>query len=167
MTSSVLNPTITRVGIGGNAVGQGECILEAQLGSCLGIALIWRQEGTFALAHCLLPIRRSAGDMRFSRYADTAPAYLLRRLKVPADRVGEIRAIIGGGADMYAGTSLRVGELNIKHGKAALRAVGVRVLGADVGLNTARRITIDGGKRRVCVIQLEDPQSPKVQTWSF
>ena len=36
-------------------LGSGSDVLHAILGSCVGIGLLWRNRGLYAMAHCLLP----------------------------------------------------------------------------------------------------------------
>lgn len=152
----MMDAEVTHVAIGSCARGDGSTILEANLGSCLGIALVWPQEGAFALAHCLLPSHPgNATDRRFSRFASSAPAHLMRRLRVPKDRTHELRAVLGGGASLYgARSSAEVGRLNIVAGRAALRAAGIKLIGHDVGSDIPRRIRIHGGALAVSVIRV-------------
>jgi chemotaxis protein CheD len=156
---------VTHVSIGGSIVGQPGAILEANLGSCLGIAIIWPEEGTFGLAHCLLPKHPGTPtERRFARFADTAPRYLLRRLRVPPKRLGQLRAVIGGGAAMYADSTACVGRQNVLAGRRALRQLGVRIAAQDVGDEVPRRIRVHGESLTVSVVRMLE--KPTTKTWS-
>ena len=158
-------PDVTHVTIGGSIVGQPEDILEANLGSCLGIAIVWPEEGTFGLAHCLLPKHPGTPtERRFARFADTAPRYLLRRLRVPPKRTRQLRAVIGGGAAMYSSSTSCVGRQNVLAGRRALRQLGVRIAAQDVGDEVPRRIRVHGGTLTISVIRMLE--QPTTKTWS-
>ncbi len=152
----MIHTDVTHVAIGSCALGDASTILEANLGSCLGIALLWPEEGAFALAHCLLPSHPGTGtDRRFSRFASTAPAHLIRRLRVPKRKMHEVRAVLGGGASLYGvRSSADIGRQNIAAGRAALRTAGIKLIGHDVGCDIPRRIRIHGDGLAVSVIRM-------------
>lgn len=157
--------TLRHVGIGSSRMSATDEVLEANLGSCLGIAIAWAAERRFALAHCLLP-HRPAADTRYARYADSAPHYLLKCLKVPPNRVRELRAIVGGGGKLFGspGQRTQIGAENIEAGRTALRALGVRVLGMDVGDQIARRIRVNAGTGEISIIRMKTDE-PTFLTW--
>jgi len=152
-------------------IGRGLILLppkqaEANLGSCLGIAVAWPEENRFALIHCLLPDRdKHPTDNRYFRYASSAPSFLLKRMGVPADRVRELRAIVAGGSDMYNSKKGGVGGQNIKFGIAALRALRIRILGRDVGGSLPRKIRLDAATGLVTATQLDVVNGSKEKTW--
>ena len=131
-----------RVDIGELAVaGAGES-METNLGSCLGIAILWPARRRVVLCHVLLPEHPGTPtDRRYARYADTAPRHMLRRLRVPDEHLRSLRVVIAGGATLYAQTN-QIGAKNIRHGVRALRALGLRILGRDVGEGWTRRMRV-------------------------
>lgn len=152
----MMDTDVTHVAIGSYGLGDESTILEANLGSCLGIALLWPDEGAFALAHCLLPSHPgTATDRRFSRFASSAPAHMIRRLRIPKRKMHEVRGVLGGGASLYgARSSAEIGRQNIAAGRAALRAAGIKLIGQDVGLDIPRRIRVSGEGLAVSVIRM-------------
>lgn len=165
--SSVVDHPVRHVSIGESAIGHGPLILEANLGSCLGIAIAWPAVRRFALAHVLLP-QAPPGETRFSRYADSAPGFLLRRLEVPEDDRSELRAVIGGGGAMYAlsPAAPAIGPKNVTTGRAALRRCRVRLLGEDVGADFPRRIRVNCDSGVVEVIRMMGDQATSM-SWNL
>ncbi|MED5372196.1 MAG: chemotaxis protein CheD [Myxococcota bacterium] len=157
---------IEAVTIGRGLIFLAPKVAESNLGSCLGIALSWPEEGRFGLAHCLLPSRdRDPGDTRYYRYADTAPRFLLKRMGVPPERRSEVRACLAGGAELFEGSRQGVGASNVKAGVGALRELGVRIRARDVGGQTARRMRVDAKTGLVTVIQMDGPQGHREIVW--
>ncbi|MEM9068946.1 MAG: chemotaxis protein CheD [Myxococcota bacterium] len=150
-------------GIGELRLGKADDVLNANLGSCVGIAIGWAQAGKMGLVHVLLPAPEDLSDIRYTRYASTAVDHVLRRMRVPKDRVGELRAVIAGGAAMY-GENGGVGAENIREGLAALRRARVRLIGKDVGGLKGRRLVVDCATRKVTSILLTNPREKEIWT---
>jgi chemotaxis protein CheD len=64
--------------------------LQALLGSCVGIGLIWKKGGVCALAHCLLPECPQMADEFGARYVNQAVPSLLRLLGATAADLDDI-----------------------------------------------------------------------------
>lgn len=171
-------PLEVHVRIGRLALGQGAMHLKATLGSCVGIALVWRERGLCALAHCLLPQAPLGADPRpasclpdgsetseGARYVDQAVQNLLARLGAgPGDR-RQIRAHLAGGANMQRrvpapGASRAIGDLNIEAAQRALASAGIEVASRDVGGFCARQIRVHCAAPEVAVTQVSAPAVP-------
>jgi chemotaxis protein CheD len=133
--------------IGEARVGWGRDLLRATLGSCVGIGLLWRARGRCALAHCLLAEATTLTFEVGARYVTQAVPSLIKLLKVPGDRYGELEAVVAGGAQMMgpessAGTR-SIGRANSETAIKCLEELGIRVVHVDVGGEAGRQISID------------------------
>ncbi|MYM83566.1 hypothetical protein GTP44_16590 [Duganella sp. FT50W] len=117
----------------------------ALLGSCVGIGLIWKKRGRYALAHCLLPECAQLADNFGARYVSQAVPSLLRLIGANEEDRGEIEVIIAGGATMLNGCSsrLKIGQLNTEAARKHLRKFGLNVTYCRVGGKCGRTMTID------------------------
>ena len=142
--------------------------IETVLGSCLGVALVWREGGVYGVAHVVLPRRHQADDTRYTRYGDTAVPYLLRRMGVPEAKWRDVRAILVGGSEMYEGSHSHVGNDNYSAVRASLREHGIRVVGRDVGGRVPRRLVIDSANGTAESIHLNDDDTHSGEhTWKL
>ncbi|GGY33996.1 chemotaxis protein CheD [Pseudoduganella albidiflava] len=130
---------------GAFAVGSGDMVLTALLGSCVGISIIWRRKKRCALAHCLLG-DAPAGDTGVDvRYVSNAVPALLRSLGArPAD-YAELEVVAAGGASLFERlpSPMRVGERNVIAFERAMAAYGLRVVHQFLGGSHGSRITLD------------------------
>jgi chemotaxis protein CheD len=125
-------------------VAEGDEILTALLGSCVGIGMIWRARGRCGLAHCFLPDGVGVGATA-ARYVSAAIPALLAALGVKREQYGEVEIVVAGGARMLhlPGGEGAVGRRNIAAAQAHLAARGLRIGHEDVGGSQGRRLTID------------------------
>ncbi len=115
------------------------------LGSCVGVALYDKTSKIAGLVHVMLPdstqVRQNQNRAKF---ADTGIDYLIEQMVVAGANKRNLTAKIAGGAQMFAfsGNSdmLRVGERNVEAVKKKLRAIGIRILAEDTGLNFGRTV---------------------------
>jgi len=126
-------------------IGVGEQVLTALLGSCVGIAMIWRNGRRCALAHCLLPESDAFNPDLGARYVSGAVPDMLRALGVRREQYDEVEVVVAGGASMLA--ALRgaepIGRRNVQAAREHLARRGLRVRYEDVGGHQGRRISID------------------------
>ena len=137
-------------------VGAGDEVLTALLGSCVGIAMIWRLGRRCALAHCLLPETDGAGFDDGARYVSAAVPGLLRALGVRREQYGEVEVVMAGGASMLA--ALRgaepVGKRNVRAAREHLARRGLSLSFQDVGGHQGRRISVDCDRHSYSVVGL-------------
>lgn len=153
---------LVRIGIGQLAVARGPTILKATLGSCVGIALLWRARGSYGLAHCLLPESPQRTPDRGARYVDQAVASLLHLLQAEPAHHGQIEACVAGGGNMMqrlrrAGGLPNIGQLNIDVAMRELARCGIAVVSTDVGGSQARQMWIDCASGCVEVVRVPAP----------
>jgi chemotaxis protein CheD len=119
-------PETVRVHIGEIAcVNQG--VLQAVLGSCVGIAL-WHKRGQLTgMAHCLLPEAPPEGGGAGARYVDSGVANLLEKLgweREGTEPPRGWRGVIAGGNHVFekcGSKQLEVGAMNLETARRVLR----------------------------------------------
>ncbi len=150
------------VRMGELALGTAPDLLKATLGSCVGIAFVWRARNLFALAHCLLP-RAPGPDMPpGARYVDQAVHSLLQRLQAEPADCAQIEAHLAGGASMREGGTAGqrtpvVGALNVEAALRLLHGRGIAVHSQDTGGTCARQMRVDCAEASVSVARVSPP----------
>jgi len=140
------------VGIGRLAASAdpGIVISAIGLGSCIGLVLADRYARVAGMVHVMLPdSAAAAAPGPPGKFADTAvPALLDEVCRLGADRTRLVGSIAGG-ATMFRSASgggvLRIGERNEAAVRAAMRAAGLRVRGADTGGTSGRTLQVAVG----------------------
>jgi chemotaxis protein CheD len=119
--------------------------LQALLGSCVGIGLIWKKRGRCALAHCLLPECPQMADEFGARYVNQAVPSLLRLIGATEADYADIEVIVAGGATMLNSCSsrLQIGQQNAEAARKHLRKYGLNVTYCRIGGKCGRTMTID------------------------
>jgi chemotaxis protein CheD len=134
----------TNVGMGQIVVGRAGDVLEAILGSCVGVVLIHPRQKIAALAHVVLPASngRAAAPGKF---ADTAIPEMLRLLAVEGVPHAGLIAKIAGGANMFGNSSgaMQIGEGNIAAITEKLASENIRLVAKHVAGAKGRRISVD------------------------
>ncbi|MET0320750.1 MAG: chemotaxis protein CheD [Duganella sp.] len=150
----------THVNIGELRVGARTDQLQALLGSCVGIAFLWKKRGRCALAHCLLPESPLPQNELGARYVSQAVPSLLRLIGACEADYADIEVVVAGGGNMLDACSARfqIGQQNIDAAEKYLRHYGLRVSRMDVGGKTGRTLTVDCATQQVRVTALEKPQ---------
>lgn len=121
--------------------------LKATLGSCVGIAFLWKKEKLFGLAHCLLPSTDQILPDIGAKYVSQAITSLLSLMKIEKCNYKEIEVVLAGGGNMLAQLSTsnlnQVGELNSKVAREILKSLGLSIIMEDLGGTLGRQIFID------------------------
>jgi len=140
-------------------VGEGEDVLTALLGSCVGIGIIWRARGRCGLAHCFLPDSVDTAGSG-ARYVSAAIPGLLAAMGVRREQYPEVEVIVAGGAHMLRthGADHQVGRRNIAAAREQLASRGLQVSFQDVGGSRGRRISIDCDRQTFEVVRVGEPQ---------
>lgn len=134
-----------RVAMGEVQVGRAGQHLSALLGSCVAIALLWPEAGRCGLAHCLLPHSDQPGWNMGARYVNHALPTLLSLMGARRKDLGELEAVVAGGANMLGGAGIcsGVGAQNVEEAERCLRSYGLLVAQRDVGGRRGRMVRID------------------------
>ncbi|QDK38670.1 chemotaxis protein CheD [Bdellovibrio sp. NC01] len=137
------------VKIGQIKVGTEGHILKAVLGSCVGIALIWKKQGKCALAHCLLPYPCNDKTGTDARYVTETLPRMLEQLGATKADYSDIRAVICGGSQMMEVeqqyTKFTVGPENLKIAQKCLQDQRIEIIAIEPGGNKGTKITVDCG----------------------
>ncbi|WP_109125888.1 chemotaxis protein CheD [Dyella sp. C11] len=136
-------------------VGSGTDVLRAILGSCVGIGLLWRKRGLYAMAHCLLPEPPQAPAGEGAKYVTGAVPTLLSMMEVGRSQQDEVEAVIAGGACMVQhATPPRhglIGEQNARMAQRLLAETKIKVVHVEVGGESGRVLVIDCAQHQFAV----------------
>ncbi len=147
------------VNIGEVKVGRKGEVLRATLGSCVGIAFVWKKKGLCALAHCLLPEAHESSFVINAKYVSQAVPSLMALLKVKEGDVSEIEVSIAGGGNMMSQLAREnvdhIGLQNIAAAKKYLTKYGFKVREVDIAGDIGRKMFIDCTSGTVSVLRLE------------
>jgi chemotaxis protein CheD len=143
------------VGIGELKIGGRTEQLKVLLGSCVGIALLWKKRGRCGLAHCLLPEAAVPQAEPGARYVSHAVPSLLRLMGATAADYADIVVVLAGGGMMLDACSSRfqIGQQNADAARKYLSMYGLNVLDCRVGGKTGRTLAVDCA---TCSYQIED-----------
>ena len=116
------------------------------LGSCVGIALRDPVTKVGGLAHIMLPdSTKIKQNSNIYKFADTGIDELIKQISLIGGRKDRLVAKIAGGAKMFeiAGSAaINVGQRNALASKEKLKALGVRLIAEDTGLNYGRTVEL-------------------------
>nr|WP_315393361.1 chemotaxis protein CheD [uncultured Duganella sp.] len=144
-SSAQLAGPFRHVGIGELRVGGRTEQLKALLGSCVGIAFLWKKRRRCALAHCLLAEAATPQGEPGARYVSHAVPSLLRLMGATTADYADIVVVVAGGGMMLDACSSRfqVGRQNADAAIRHLRLYGLNVIDCRVGGNRGRTLTVD------------------------
>lgn len=131
-------------------------LLQAILGSCVGIGFIWKRGGLCGLAHCLLPEAPAQVHGIGARYVSQAITSLLSLMGVRESDYADVQVVVAGGASMFRGTSpaLQVGQRNTEAAQRYLRQRGLQVAFCDIGGRTGRHMSIDCAQQSFAITRI-------------
>lgn len=136
-------------------IGSGNDVLRAILGSCVGIGLLWRARGLYALAHCLLPESPQVSSGDDAKYVTGAVPALLSMMALDRAHEAEVDAVIAGGACMVQhATPPRhglIGEQNVRMAQHLLAKTRIRIVHVEVGGESGRQLVIDCAQHQFAV----------------
>jgi chemotaxis protein CheD len=128
----------------------GEVLLSIGLGSCIGLALVDQRRGIAGLAHVMLPEAIGAGGGPAGKFADRAVPELVARTTALGTSRTALRAVLVGGAQMFAlgggaGSALDIGVRNESAVRAALATARIPVAASATGGDRGRTIRVFPG----------------------
>ncbi|MBQ1901698.1 MAG: chemotaxis protein CheD [Lachnospiraceae bacterium] len=116
------------------------------LGSCIGIAMYDPSTKISGLAHIMLPdSTQIKNNSNIAKFADTGIQKLYDDMLKAGANKSRLVAKIAGGAKMFeiAGSAaINVGQRNALASKEKLKALGVRLIAEDTGLNYGRTVEL-------------------------
>lgn len=132
--------------IGQIKLGKNSDILKATLGSCVGIAFLWREKKLCALAHCLLPEAQKVSFAISAKTVTEAIPSLIALMKIrPADR-SQIEAIVVGGGNMTGDkkhSNLLIGQANVNTALNLLAQNQIKIIHQNTGGEEGRKIILN------------------------
>lgn len=136
---------LRHVGIGELKIGGRSEQLKALLGSCVGIAFLWKKRGRYGLAHCLLPGTAAQQWEPGARYVSQAVPALLRQMGACAADYADIEVVVAGGGSMLevCSTHFQIGQQNADAARKHLGLYGMNVIDFRVGGRSGRTLTVD------------------------
>lgn len=138
---------IINIHIGEIKRGETNSSLRSILGSCVGIALIWKARQQSIMAHCLLPGNGKIEAQISGRCVDQAIHSMLMLLRAKPQHYCEIEAIIAGGGNMtnpHADKNAQlIGDLNVKACLNLLNNLGIKIVYSECGGNEGRKLTLN------------------------
>ncbi len=142
MSQKIINVCIGEVKI----AKKGE-ILKAILGSCVGIAFIWKKNKICGLAHCLLANSPKKSYKINGRFVDQAIPSLIALMKIKLEDFDDIEIIVAGGGNMTRpnekNRNILVGFQNFSAVLAECKKRGLKPNQLYKGENEGRKIIID------------------------
>jgi chemotaxis protein CheD len=131
----------------------GHVLVSLGLGSCIGLALLDRDNHKAGLAHVVLPKSQGRGADNPMKYADHAVPELYRRVLGVGARRSSLEAVLVGGASMLATTSasLEVGQRNEAAVREQLASLRIPVLASATGGTRGRTVRVDVATTAVSV----------------
>lgn len=141
-------PVECHVRIGQILVAEDGEVLKTVLGSCVGIALVWRSRNKWAMSHCLLPYPEKFKADQEGRYVSQAVPRMLERMGATLEDVAEIEAIVAGGGRMIDEENncakFVVGDENLKAAKQILEEYHIRIVAFEPGGDQGSKIRVAG-----------------------
>ncbi|RKZ25340.1 chemotaxis protein CheD [bacterium] len=148
------------VGLGKIVIAQSPAVIVAAgIGSCIIVCLYDSQTKTGAAAHIMLPYQNESKPDRKkpAKYADTAIAKIVRKLKKRGISPNNLVAKIVGGAQLFYYSQVpNIGEQNIRVVKRLLHELKIPIVGNLTGGHFGRSIWFHCDTGKVIVRQKFD-----------
>jgi chemotaxis protein CheD len=128
----------------------GDELVTRGLGSCIGLALIDRLSGVAGMAHIVLP-ESNGSDVEPGKFADLAVPALIAQMQKAGAVLGQLEAIMAGGARMFELGEMDIGARNAAAVKAGLTRAGLAVRAAETGGDRGRTMRLTVGEFTVTV----------------
>jgi len=128
------------VGVGEYKIACGDSGLSTWgLGSCVAIIIYDSAARIGGLAHALLPEPRD-GARWSAKYASIAVKLIVRRMTAVGASRESLEAVLVGGANIIPKLTINTGMRNVDAAKRALKELGVKLVGEDVGGSRGRNV---------------------------
>ena len=143
------------VKIGEVKLGRTGDVLKATLGSCIGIAFLWKEKKLYGLAHCLLPEGPDNSFQISAKYVNQAIKSLLALLHIKEESYGELEVHIAGGGNMMGDILKKegsyIGAQNIEAVRKYLKKYKLKIKSEDLGGLKGRQMILDCSEERIQV----------------
>lgn len=153
---------VLHVKIGEVKTAKSPDVLKATLGSCVGIAFVWKKMDRFGLAHCLLP-SSDQNEPLGAKFVSQAIPSLMSLMQMSKSDFSSVEVYLAGGGNMMEQLSKRnihnVGIQNAETAKALLAKLGVKPRWTDLGGEDARQMIVDCESGEVTVRKFKKEES--------
>lgn len=117
------------------------------LGSCIGLVLYDPVTKVGGMVHYMLPdSTKVRNNSNVAKFGDTGIRELLKRVVVAGANKNRLVAKIAGGAKMFEVSGLsevgNIGARNAQTARETLKALGIRLVAEDTGLNYGRTVEL-------------------------
>lgn len=155
-----MNEMIKHAKIGEIVVGKNDEILRATLGSCVGIAFLWRERSKFGLAHCLLPEAPKITYSIGAKYVSQAIPSMMSLLHIKSDEAPLVDVYLVGGSNMNnaGGKGGDIGRQNIEVAKELVLTQGFNLVRVETGHECALQVDIHCIDATVSIAKIVDHQ---------
>ena len=113
------------------------------LGSCVGVCIRDSATGIGGMVHVMLPDSGGRPVPNPGKFADTGIKALIEEIKKLGGGTSKLEAKIAGGAAMFEGKGMNIGQRNVEAVKKWLKHFNVKVVAEDTGGSRARSIEYD------------------------
>ena len=135
-------------------------ILRATLGSCIGIAFIWKEKKICGLAHCFLPETEESQHVIGAKYVNQAIISLMKLMKIKKEDVKYIEVYLAGAGNMMnkilKSNNSQIGKNNEVAAKKYLNHYGFRIKEERLGYSNGSKIFVNCSDFTVEFMQLEE-----------
>ena len=122
-------------------------ILQAILGSCVGIAILWKEKSLCGLAHCLLPESPTPTMELGAKFVDQAIRSLMTLMEIRPEHFPSVALVIVGGGNMTKPGAKNSSDLvGSNYFKAAMNEANkhhLPILYSEGGGEVGRKLMID------------------------
>ena len=135
-------------------------ILKATLGSCIGIAFIWKKKEICGLAHCFLPETETEQYTTGAKYVNQAILSLMKLMNIKKEDTRHIEVYLAGAGNMMnqllKSHNSQIGKNNAEAAHKYLREYGFRIKEENLGANRGSKIRVNCTEGTVEFILLEE-----------
>ncbi len=128
-------------------IGKSGDLLRATLGSCVGIAFIWKEKDICGLAHCFLPETETESHLLGGKYVNQAILTLMKMMKIKKEDIKDIDVYVAGGGNMmnklFKSNRSQVGQFNLESAHKHLADHGFKIKEEMIGSNTGSKIFVN------------------------
>lgn len=134
-------------------------LLKATLGSCVGIAFVWKEKDLCGLAHCFLPETETEQHVIGAKYVNQAIISLMKIMGIKKADVEKIEVYLAGGGNMMnnllKSNQSQVGKFNMEAAYKYLDYYGFKVKRSLLGSASGTKILLDcsTGEVEFCVLE--------------
>ena len=126
--------------------------LSTVVGSCVAVCVYDHVRHLGGMNHFLLPTGERKVGSPLGKFGDVAVPELVRRLMdLGAERDDLVAKVAGGASILSVSSHTHIPEANVQAARKALTALGIPIVGQDVGGKVGRKVIFDTATGRVVI----------------